>query len=152
MLKTWYNYKKLGGIMSDKNFSKEEIKILEKNINVKKVTETYITYTENFIKDFVCESKKGKSSRQIFNNAGFDMKLIGPKRIKAAAYRWRKKVKENIPLGDLRKINSGRKLKRELSANETIARLTARNKLLEMENELLKKVDLIERGLITKIY
>ena len=73
------------------------------------------------------------------------------KRVEVSAGRWRTKYKKGELLNDSRKGNSGRTLNRELSSDEIIARLQAKNKLLEAENELLKKAELIERGQIIKI-
>lgn len=137
--------------MSKKTFSEKEIKILEKNINVKKVSSKAITYTEDFKNEFIIKSNKGILPRRIFEEAGFVVDIIGIKRIETSSDRWKNKYKESGNLEDTRKGNSGRTLKRELSLEEKIARLEAKNKLLEAENELLKKAELIERGLIFKI-
>ena len=45
-------------------------------------------------------------------------------------------------------MKSGRRLNRELTVEEKTAKLEAKLKLLEAENELLKKVYLMERGLL----
>jgi transposase len=47
----------------------------------------------------------------------------------------------------MRKSNSGRPIGRELTLEEKNARLEAQIKLLKAENELLKKLDIMERGL-----
>lgn len=136
--------------MSKILFNEKQIKILEKNNNVKAVSTKCITYTDNFKNEFIAKSEKGILPRKIFEEAGFDVEIIGLKRIEMSAFRWRTKYKKCELLNDSRKGNSGRTLNRELSSEEIIARLEAKNKLLEAENELLKKADLIERGLITR--
>ncbi len=73
------------------------------------------------------------------------------KRVEQCADRWKRKYKTGGILDDARKNASGRTLKRELSTEKIIARLKAKNMLLEAENELLKKAELIERGLIINI-
>ena len=50
---------------------------------------------------------------------------------------------------DNRKNKSGRPLKRELSDAEKLERAEAKIKLLEAENELLKKNDMIQREILT---
>lgn len=137
--------------MSKKLFNEKEIKILEKNINVKSVSNKAITYTENFKNEFIIKSNKGVFPRQIFKEAGLSIDILGMKRIEMCAFKWRKIYKQRCSLADTRKGNSGRTLERELSLEEKIAKLEAKNKLLEAENELLKKAELIERGLIFKI-
>ena len=53
-----------------------------------------------------------------------------------------------LGLKDTRQMKSGRRLNRELTVEEKTAKLEAKLKLLEAENELLKKVYLMERGLL----
>lgn len=137
--------------MSKKLFNKMEIRILQQNKNVKGISEKAITYTEDFKNDFILKSNKGILPRKIFEDAGFDINIIGMKRVEICAYRWKKIYKNRGNLEDTRKKYSGRPLLRELSLEEQISRLEAKNKLLEAENEILKKAELIERGLIFKI-
>jgi len=137
--------------MSKILFNEKQIKILEKNNNVKNVSTKSITYTDDFKNEFITKSQKMIFPRSIFEEAGFDVEILGIKRVEQCADRWKKKYKKGILLNDLRKGNSGRTLNRELSSDEIIARLQAKNKLLEAENELLKKAELIERGQIIKI-
>lgn len=137
--------------MSKKLFNENEIKILQKNKNVKNVTSKAITYTEDFKNEFMIKSNKGILPRKIFEEAGLSIDILGKKRIEERAFEWRKIYRQRGTLADTRKINSGRTLDRELSLEEKNLRLAAKIKLLEAENELLKKAELIERGLIFKI-
>jgi hypothetical protein len=52
-----------------------------------------------------------------------------------------------LGLQDTRRANSGRPTQKELSLEEKNARLEAQIQLLRAENELLKKLDMMERGL-----
>ena len=81
---------------------------------------------------------------------GFDVDVIGMKRIEQSAYRWKKAYEKNglIGLTDTRKTGSGRPLKRELTPSEIIERQEARIKLLEGQVELLKKLEMTERRLL----
>ena len=94
----------------------------------------------------------GKLPRQIFIENGFDEDVIGIKRIEQSAYRWKKAYEKNglIGLSDSRKTASGRPLKRELSPPELIERQEARIKLLEGQVELLKKLEVTERRLLSE--
>jgi len=136
--------------MSKKLFSKEEIEKLQSNKFVKNITTKAITYTDELKKVFVSEYEKGVLPRKIFENCGFDIEIIGMKRLETSGKRWRKKYKENgiTGLKDTRKGNSGRPLERELSISEQNERLKVENMLLKAENELLKKLEMMERGLI----
>ena len=133
--------------MSKKHFSKENIDILSKNKYVKKVSEKGITYTNEFKLHFIAEYEIGKTPKQIFKDAGFDIGVIGIERIKSASSRWRKSYKINGILGleDTRTLNSGRTLNRELTLEEILAKKDAEIKYLKAELELVKKLDISER-------
>lgn len=135
--------------MSKKVFTEKEIKLLSSNQYVKSVSSKSITYTDKFKRIFIGEKEKGKFPRQIFEECGFDVETLGMDRIKAASKRWQKAYNENGTTGlrDTRFGNSKRSRERELTLEEKNARLEAQINLLKAENELLKKIRLIERGL-----
>lgn len=136
-------------IMSKKTFTENEIKQLTNNPYVKSVSSKGITYTDAFKKLFITENKKGMLPREIFEECGFDVNVIGRQRVKSSGNRWRASYRENGALGlqDTRSQSSGRPLTRELTLEEKNARLEAQNRLLKAENELLKKIRFAERGL-----
>ena len=133
--------------MSKVIFNDKQIKLLAKNPNVLRVSDKAITYSEEFKNKFIVENSKGILPRKIFEDNGFDIEIIGLKRIEQSASRWRKKYADMGVLGlkDSRTSNSGRPLLRELTAQEEIERLKSKISLLEIENEFLKKLDEIER-------
>ena len=133
--------------MSKVIFNDKQIKLLAKNPNVLRVSDKAITYSEEFKNRFIEENSKGVLPRKIFEDNGFDIEIIGLKRIEQSAARWREKYADMGVLGlkDSRKSNSGRPLLRELTVQEEIERLKAKISLLEIENEFLKKLDEIER-------
>lgn len=135
--------------MSKKIFTEKEIETLSKNTYVKSVTSKGITYTDAFKELFISENNKGKLPREIFEEHGFDINVIGLQRVRSSGKRWRAGYRENGVLGlkDTRSQSSGRPLTRELSLEEKYARLAAQNNLLKAENELLKKIRYAERGL-----
>jgi transposase len=135
--------------MSKKVFTEKEIEILSKNPFVHSVSSKGITYSEDFKRHFIAEYDKGKLPREIFEEAGFDVEVIGKKRVQSSSDRWRKAYQEEGILGlrDTRNENSGRPRKNELSLGEKFARLEAQINLLKAENELLKKIRLAERGM-----
>lgn len=138
--------------MSNKIFSKEEIEILSNNTYVKHVSEKGITYTDEFKKLFISENEKGKFPREIFEECGFDIGILGMERVKSAGARWRSAYRKQGILGlkDTRKENSGRPREKDITLEEKYERLMAHNKLLKAENELLKKIDILERRMIRK--
>jgi len=138
--------------MSKKLFTNQEQKLLKKHPYVKAVSEKGITYTVEFRALAIAEYEKGKCSREIFEDAGFDIDLVGIHRAKSALKRWRAAYREKGVSGleDTRKYHSGRPLERELSLEEKNTRLEAQIALLRAENELLRKIELAERVLRKK--
>ncbi len=138
--------------MSKKTFTKEEIDKLRKNKYVKKVSEKGITYTDEFKKIFINESDKGKIAREIFKKYGFEVDILGIKRIDSSASRWRKAYRDKGVLGlvDTRKESSGRPRTKELTMEEKLERLEAKVEWLKIENEFLKKLKMLERQMMKK--
>ena len=130
--------------MSKKIFTEQEILELSKNKYVKNVTAKGITYTNEFKLQFIAEYENGKTSRAIFEDAGFDVNIIGIKRIDSASLRWRKAYNDKGILGleDTRTLNSGRTLNRELTIEEIIAKKDAEIAYLKAELELIKSFNI----------
>ena len=144
---------RVGAINMTKNYlTATQQNQLKKNPFVKAVSEKGITYTDEFKRLFISENEAGKLPRQIFEEAEFDIEMIGMTRVKKAANRWRAAYRNRGVTGleDTRRYSSGRPLDRELSLEEKYVRLEAKARLLEAENELLKKLDLLERQMKTK--
>lgn len=138
--------------MSKKLFTKEEIDILSKNKYVKNVSSKGITYSDEFKKLFIIENQNGKFPRQIFEECGFDINILGITRIESSGKRWRSAFRRNgvSQLQDTRKFNTGRPSEKHLSLEEKYEKLQAKVKLLEAENELLKKLEILERSVNLK--
>ena len=79
--------------MSKKLFSNCEILNLSNNKYVKTVSEKGITYTDEFKTLFIAEHINGKLPIKIFQDAGFDVNIIGNYRIWSASKRWREFIK-----------------------------------------------------------
>lgn len=127
--------------MAKETFTEEEKMELQKNPYIKHVGDKGITYTKEFKAYFIKEKNKGKTTTEIFMNVGFDVKLIGRKRMNNFSNRVIKNGIENID--DKRTKNSGRprtKVRKEPTPEETIKLLQHKNALLEQENEFLKKM------------
>ncbi|MFC0275082.1 HTH domain-containing protein, partial [Metabacillus herbersteinensis] len=75
--------------MSKKHFTEKEIEILFNNPYVKSVSSKGVTYTDEFKRIFIDENENGKWPRQIFEENGFDIEVIGIVRVQRAASRWR---------------------------------------------------------------
>lgn len=138
--------------MSKILFTDSQVKKLSKNKWIKKITNTTITYTDEFKYKLVkeCEDYK-KFPQDVFRECGIDPEIVGERRYSNAANRWRKQFKETGEIKDTRKDSTGRPRIHKLSDKEKLERAEAKIKLLEAENELLKKNELIEIGLLTDI-
>lgn len=75
--------------MKKKPLASADVKELLNNPNVDRIVNNRIFYKEEFKHFFNEERKKGKGPTQIFREAGFDTKVLGPKRIERAAANWR---------------------------------------------------------------
>ena len=133
--------------MSKKTLSQEQVEKLKQNIYVLNVSEKSITYTNEFKIQFIADSNNGMSSREIFEKAGFDIDVLGSRRIESAGSRWRHayKTKGVIGLDDTRRNHSGRPRKRELTEKEIVKKQAAEIAYLKAEIDLLKKLELSER-------
>jgi len=133
--------------MSIKLFTEKEISLLSKNPYIKNISVKAITYTDEFKRIFIAESEKGKPSRVVFEEHGFDVDILGMNRVEQARRRWKSSYKSKGILGldDSRKGHSGRRNNKELSLEEKYEQLKLQNNYLKAENELLKKIDLAER-------
>lgn len=136
--------------MSKKIFTQKEVDQLSKNQYVRNVSQKGITYSDAFKNIFIIESEKGEPARLIFEKCGFDTEVLGMERIRGARKRWKSSYKRDGVLGltDTRKTNSGRSNINELSIEFKYERLQAQINLLKAENELLKKIQFLERGMI----
>ena len=138
--------------MSKILFTDAQVKKLSKNRWIKKINNKTITFTNEFKYKLVkeCEDYK-KFPQDVFRECGIDPEIVGVKRYEQAAYRWRKQLKSIGEIKDSRKDNKDRPVGYELSDKEKLKRAEAKIKLLEAENELLKKNELIEMEILTDI-
>ncbi|WP_224752832.1 IS3 family transposase [Metabacillus arenae] len=134
--------------MSKKVFTEKEIKLLSANKYAKSVSSKGITYTDEFKHIFIAEKEKGKFARDIFEECGFDVNVLGMYRVHSASKRWKKAYNESgiSGLRDTRAESSGRPRNRELPLEEKNARLEAQINLLKAENELFKKDTFCRKG------
>ena len=131
-------------------FTQEQIIELQKNKNVKKRSAKSITYEEKFklwaIKKY-CE--EGYSPRMIFDEAGFDVSIIGTDRAHDALLRWRRKYSSSGEKGlanDYRGKSSERKKKPQFrTKDEEIEYLKTKIAYINAENDFLAKLRGLKR-------
>jgi len=139
--------------MKRKKYTDQEREILLKNKNVLEVGKTNIKYCPKFKLKAVEEYYAGNTPQTIFLNANFDINLIGRENPERCLGRWRSIYKKYGEQGLLEEQRGkgkggGRPRTRGLSLEEKVKHLESRNAYLEAENDFLKKLKALERGLI----
>lgn len=141
--------------MTERIFDTETRAELLRNKNVLKVGEAKITYCPDFKVKAVCAHlMEGKPPQLIFIEAGFDVDVIGRDTPQYCLRKWRavysQRGEEGLRNDQRGRHSAGRSPERELTVEEKLRRLEAKVRYLEKENELLKKLDAIERGVVNK--
>lgn len=136
--------------MSKKIFNEFQRNQLENNPNVNHVSDRSISYRPEFKVNAVKENLKGKGPREIFQESGFDIEMIGSDKPNQCLERWRRTYKEFGEEGFFQERRGkggtgGRPSSKELTADEKLKRAEARIKFLEAENDFLKKLEELER-------
>lgn len=130
-------------------YTEAQIKQLEANPNVQRVSETNISFTPAFKLAAVKSYQTGKTPKEIFLEAGFDAEMFSSHIPKESLKRWRATYAAHGETGLLEerrgKGSPGRPSTKELSVEEKLRRTEAKIKLLEVENEFLKKLKALER-------
>lgn len=136
--------------MSKKHFNKYERERLALNPHVLRVSEKSITYADEFKRLFIDQYMSGRTPREIFEANGFDVEMLGIKRVEQCADRWKKAYEKDgiTGLADSRKEAALRPSQRPLSPEEIIAKQEAKIKLLEAQLAYVKKLDKNERRLL----
>ena len=134
--------------MSKSVFTAEQLEQLRANPYVVGATDRRITYTVDFKKKFVEEYRTGKTPRNIFKDAGFDVDALGYKRIERASDRWRTdnnegKLGEEIDYIEVHKERN----RMRLSLTDQLAMQTEQILQLLSENaELRNRLAALEQG------
>lgn len=135
-------------------FTKKQIKELEKNPNILRVTDHFIYYHPDFKVKAVHENLDGKAPTLIFTENGLDLDTIGKDTPRKRIYQWKKIYEESGDWG-LQNESRGktvvkRNIPKELSTEEKLKRAEAKIKFLEAENDFLKKLEELERQAMKK--
>jgi hypothetical protein len=134
--------------MPKRFFDEKEVETLNRNKYVVKASSKLIIYSDEFKDIFIRKSNAGKLHKAIFEEAGFDIEMVGIERVKTASRRWKKAYNENgiIGLINKSKIPSTKEKSEVSEQEERIKKLEAQIKYLKVENEFLKKLTEIKRG------
>ncbi len=126
---------------------KEYMKQLQEHPYVEKATEWTVSFTAEFKRIAYEEYYSGKSMRQIFADAGFDVKILGDKRIQNFRNKLFEKAESGFGFEDGRKSNCRREAQStEAQMAKRIRELEHRVTYLEQENDFLKKIRSVEEA------
>ncbi|MBU9714336.1 HTH domain-containing protein [Evansella tamaricis] len=131
--------------MGKNKFSEEQQKQLRSNPFIEKVSETTISYTEEFKERFYQEYHSGKGPSAILRDMGIDPTLLGKRRKDSLVLRVKEYAVRIDGYKDLRGKNPGRPSTKELSDADRIKRLEHQLRYLKQENEFLKKTEFLDR-------
>lgn len=121
--------------MTKRTLTEEQKEILLQNPNVEDVGKISIYYTKEFKSKALELYYQGHSPRQIFKDAGFDLRIIGKSAPANALGNWRFHDKKNKNKQEELRIQTQSKELREALAEV---------KYLRAENEFLKKLKALE--------
>ncbi|WP_047155553.1 HTH domain-containing protein [Aneurinibacillus tyrosinisolvens] len=140
--------------MSKIIFNAFQMKQLEANPNVSKVSERSLTYHPDFKLKAIKENLKGKEPMQIFLENGFDLTIIGKDKPKQCLKRWRKIYEQFGEDGFYTerrgKASTGRPSSKPMTPEVELKKAKARIAFLEAELDFLKKLDELERQALQK--
>ena len=126
---------------------KEYVKELNENIYVERATEWTVSFTAEFKQLAYDEYYRGKSMREIFTEAGFDIEKLGEKRIQNFRSHLLDKADDEAGFADKRKEKSMQAPpSTEAQMMKRIRELEHRNAYLEQENDFLKKIQELEKA------
>lgn len=130
--------------------TEEEIRKLEENPFVIAVSGNRVIYSNALKERFMEEYIAGKKPSQIFKDAGFDVKILGSKRIERASARWR----ESYTAGSLGTHEDGyvrHKEKHENDQNHYRKVISEQNMKIRQMNQTIKKQEKLIKALESKI-
>jgi len=129
--------------MSKRILNEDQITDLRRNINVDRCSERSISYNKDFkIKAVRQYNEDRLSAKEIFELAGFDIKIIGKDKPKDSLKNWTRIYKRKGMLGlqEEQRGKVGRPRKNELGGEDKIKRLEAQVAYLKAENDFLVKL------------
>lgn len=125
----------------------ELVEKLNEHPYVKLATEWTISFTPEFKQIAYDEYSHGKSMKQVFKDAGFEVAALGQSRIQNFRNRLMSKAEDKETFEDGRKANGHKAVEStEAQMAKRIRELEHQNAYLEQENEFLKKIQDLEKA------
>ena len=127
-----------------KEYTAKQIKQLEKNPYVFKVTKHKLYYTAKFKEDFWISYQAGNSPRKILTDFGFDINIFGQKQIDSLVQHIKKQALAGNGFTEgenrQRRVSMKATSEEELSSPQSIKRMQNELLYLRQEVEFLKKI------------
>lgn len=122
-------------------FSDEQMRVLRANVNVLRVTEKQIEFTEDFKRRAYEAMQDGKRTRDIFRENGIDPEILGGKRLDNFGYHLNRRMREGKGFSDQRMDSRRSAAPTEgESLEEQVRRLQHELAYTRQEVEFLKKL------------
>ena len=133
--------------MSTRLLSQEYVKELQEHIYVKIATQRVVTFTSEFKQLAYDELHRGKTMRQIFEEAGFDTEKLGQMRLMNFQNRLEKYSQREEGFSDKRSNNCRKEAQTdEARLRKKLSQLEHLVEYLRQENAFLKKIDEAEKA------
>ena len=121
-------------------FTKGQIQQLSANKNVRMVSETTISFHEEFSRRYYSERMDGKRPADIFRENGIDPEILGKSRIKSYDVHNKRKAEREVGFTDERKLNQRRPKNVPQTDADRITQLEHELAYTRQEVEFLKKI------------
>ena len=142
----------LGGIQLGSNrrkFTEEETRILAANPYTYRITESTIRFTLEFKKEFYKRYKDGYSPMQIFSDLGYDINILGKRRVEGVRDHIMREAISDIGLHEGTVFSKKRLNSQDnttLTPSKAIERLQHELLYLRQEVEFIKKIITADGG------
>lgn len=127
-----------------KEYTEKQIKQLEKNPYVFKVTKHKLYYTAKFKEDFWVSYQAGNTPRKILTDFGFDLNIFGQKQIDSLVQHIKKQALSGKEFTEgenrQRRVSMKAAPEEELASPQSIERMQNELLYLRQEVEFLKKI------------
>ena len=133
--------------MSTRLLPQAYVKELQEHIYVKYASQRNVNFTPEFKRFAYDELHKGKTTRDIFIEAGFDVEKLGQKRLDNFQLRLEKESQREGGFADKRSENCRREAQTdEANLLKRLKQLEHQVAYLQQENDFLKKIDEAEKA------
>jgi hypothetical protein len=128
--------------MAGIRFTDDQVRMLRSNPWVKSATPRHVSFTKEFMEEFILLHSEGQTRYEIFESHGLPVDVLGKPSIEHTTKNWTKKANKSIALSDEK---SGRPRTRDLTKDELIAMQKAKIEMLQQENDFLRQIRRLER-------